>query len=168
MQEQWQKLKAWWSGLEAREQRAATIGAIVVFIFIVYQFMWSPLVNRQQTLRKQIAEKQTLLRWMQATDKEISRIEREGQPTARNNNPVLLLGFVQKEIKKAGLTPALKQLKQAGNDTVEMHFQRVEFDKLMAMLAGITKQQPVSIPQMSVNADVTPGIVNADVYLKLV
>ena len=166
MKENLQKLKEWWAGLALREQRAVAIGGIAVVIFTAYQFVWSPLASHAEMLRKQIVTQQKLLAWMHATDKQLRQTNGQSR-VSQQLNPVLLLSYLQKQIQQTGLKPALKQLKQAGSDSVEMHFHKVEFDKLIVFLTQAVKEQAVTISQLSVVADVAPGIVNADIHLVL-
>lgn len=165
--EQWLKAKEWWSHLSTREKQASIAGASVVAIFIVYELMWSPLVDHVEVLRKQIVTEQKTLVWMQAADTDVRKMEGETTKKGKSVSPVAMLSLLQKQINHVELNKNLTQLKQASNDTIEMHFQKVEFDKLIGLLTTIVKEQPVSISQMSATADNTPGIVNADILLKM-
>lgn len=167
MKEQWSKLKTGWGNLAAREQQAIAIGASLLGIFILYQWIWSPLVDHVAAMRKQMVAEKKLLVWMQTADKQIHKIEGTSQNKSKSVSLVMLLSLVQKQINHAGLEKNLSQLKQASNASITMHFQKVEFDKLIALLTIIIKEQHVSITQMSAVAENTPGIVNADVMLKI-
>jgi type II secretory pathway component PulM len=167
MYERWIKLKNWWSNLKVREQQAIMIGGTVIGVFIIYQFIWSALVNHVAAMRHQIVTEQKELVWMQAADKEIQQIEGHSKNKGKSTTPVMLLSFLQKQINQTRLESQLSQLKQTSNDAVEMHFQKIEFDKFIRLLTIIIKEQPVSISQLSITAESAPGIVNADVNLVL-
>lgn len=161
------KLKDWWARLALREKQAVIAGGSLLAIFIVYQGLWAPLLAQVADVRDRIQHDQQTLVWMQAAESVINKIEL----TTRNKNkpvpPVILLSILQKHIDSDGLASNLVQLKQASNETIEMHFQKMAFDKLMRLLINVSREQHVAITQLSVMAETTPGIVNADVTLKI-
>lgn len=161
------KFKEWWQPLAMREKQAVAIGVSVVAIFIIYALIWSPLLNAAAAMRGRIQSEQKTLLWMQAADREIEKVEKQTQNKNNIIAPVALLSLLQQQIDAAGLGQTLTQLKQASNDSIEMHFQKVSFDKLIKLLTKTLKEHAVSITQMSVVADATPGAANVDVVLKL-
>lgn len=168
MKESWSKIKEWWSNLASREKKAVILGTFFLGVFIVYQFIWTPYVNHVAAIRMRIVKQQQTLEWMQQADKEVRKINSDaGKNKNKITSPVILLGLLQKQINQDGLEQSLNQLKQASNDTIEMHFQKVEFNKLIRLLTAILKEGNVSINQMTAMSINTPGMVNADVILKL-
>lgn len=159
------KLKEWWNALAERERRTLTIGGLLAALFLFYALIWSPYLNRVADLRKQILAQEKTLSWMQTADKEIRKLESEHTPKAEALSPVELLAYLQKQLTDSGLTAA--QLKQISNDSVQMQFQKVDFDRLIGFLIKVAQAQSVTITQMSAMADVSPGVVNADVTLKI-
>ena len=167
MKEYGVKLKEWWSNLAPREKQAVTWGGALLGIFIIYQGIWSPYVDHIASMRNSIKSNQKTLVFMQEADKEIQKKESQSNTKAKTTSPVALLGFLQKQINQSQLNQQLTQLKQATNDSIELHFQKIEFDKLMNFLIKIVKEQSVSITQLSATAESSPGVVNADVMLKI-
>lgn len=168
MKENWIKAKEWWSTLAAREKAAMTAGVAAAILFIVYQWVWSPFLEHVNQMRKRIVSDQETLAWMQSADQEIKKIESQAGSKTKAVSPVELLSRIQKQINQAGLEQSLSQLKQASNDSIEVHFQKVDFEKLMALLVDILKQQSVSVTQFSViSSGESTGIVNADMIFKL-
>ena len=167
MKEQWAKLKEWWLKASVRERRAVMAGALIGGLFIVYQGLWMPYLDTVSTLRQRISTAQKTLVWMQAADKEMRKLENQAQHKSKTISPVELLSLLQKQITEAGLDGKLTQLKQAENDSVEMHFQSVSFDKVSQLLILISKENNVAISQMSVVSVNTPGLVNTDITLQI-
>lgn len=167
MKDTWAKLKEWWAALAQRERQAVTIGSLFLLMFIIYQWIWTPYLQYVDDLRVKIGKDQKTLAWMQAADKEIKKLENQSNAKPQSVTTVALLSDMQKQIQQAGLETALTQLKQASNNTVEVHFQKVEFDKLIKMLANVVRAERVSISQLSAKIDNSPGIVNADILLKI-
>lgn len=160
------RIKEWWMNLALRERQLLAAGSLFVFVFIFYEGLLMPYYGYIESMRKQINRDQALLVWMQAADKEIQKMESQAKKPTNAITTVTLLGQLQKEIDKKGLGQALNQLKQTSHDAVEMHFQKVSFDKLIELLLMIVKTYPVAITQLSVVSAET-GLVNADVVLGL-
>ncbi|EKD71205.1 MAG: General secretion pathway protein M [uncultured bacterium] len=167
MKEQWLKIKEWWSTLAAREKQAVMVGSIFLSVFIVYQFMWSPLLNHLDVMRKRIKTDGDTLVWMQAAEAKIKKIDSETKQSSHIISPVALMSVLQKQIESVGLAQNLSEIKQESNDSVAVHFQKVEFDKLIVFLATTVREQHIIISQFTAIADATPGLVNADIVLKI-
>lgn len=167
MQEHWAKLKTKWANLTAREQQVVAVGAIFVGIFSIYQCLWSPLVEHVAAMRERIVTQQKLLVWMQAADKQIHEIEGQTKTKQQSHSPVMLLSLVQKQINHAGLDSQLTQLKQITADGIELHFQKIEFDKFIVWLTTLVKEQQLTLAQLSTHAQATSGIVDVDLILKI-
>lgn len=157
------KWKEKWASLAEREKRMVTAGAIIAGLALFYLIIWSPYLNRVDDLRNTVQSEQKTLRWMQAADKEIKKIQHETTPRAVVLSPVELLSYLQKQLSESGLDAS--QLKQASNESVQLQFQKVDFDLLIGFLVKVAKEQSVTIAQMSAIADASPGVVNADVVI---
>jgi general secretion pathway protein M len=153
-------MKEWWSQLALREKQAVLLGGTFVFIFILYQFIWSPLLGHLTEMRHSIEAQQKTLIWMRKADKEIQSLQKNNKVANKDASPVALLSSLQKQINQLGLGQSLAGLKQASTDTIEMHFQKVEFDQLVLLL------KQVSIVQLSAVAGSTPGMVDADLVVR--
>lgn len=160
------KLKEWWSGLGLRERKAIGLATIALSVFILYQFVWSPLDEAASALRKEIASSEKNLVWMQNANNEIKKHTQQNKPNEKVSSPVVMLGLLQKEIDHAGLQQYLTQLKQNNNDAIEIHFQKVQFDALMKLLLEVSQKHGAEIIQMSAVTD-APGLVNADILVKV-
>lgn len=168
MKEYGMKMKEAWANLATREKQAVTLGGALLGFFIVYQWIWTPYLDGVDSMRKRIRSDQETLSWMRAADHEIQNIEAQSKGKASADSPVALLSQIQKQVQAAGLDKFLTQLKQATNKSIEMHFQKIEFEKLMGLLVSVLKQQNIAITQMTVTAlNNSPGTVNADIVMSL-
>ena len=167
MNDHWIKAKEWFANLSTREKQYVVGGSIVVGIFIVYQFIFSPLLDSISSMRKRIHSEQNLLVWMQEADKKIQSVEKESHNQGKSLTPVVLLGVIQKEVKASGLEHSLQNLKQSNANAVELSFQKVEFDRLIKLLTALIKAYGVTMTQMSVTADTAPGVVNAELIISV-
>lgn len=163
MKDYWLILKTWWLNLALREKRMVTVGGVLLVLFILYEGIWSPFLSHIDLLRKQIVAEKKLLVWMQAADQQL---QMTGNTSAKKSlTAVALLSFMQQQINQAGLKQQLLQLKQVSSNSVEVNLQKAEFDKVIAMLSHISNEQAISISQISVVAEASPGVVNADMVL---
>ncbi len=156
-------MKDWWINLSIKEKQTVSIGSIVVGIFLVYQFLWIPMTNSTQQLRKKVLHNQILLSWMQVSDQRIQVLENTQTIPAITKSS--LLTTIQNELKKTSFASNATQLQQGENNSVKLHLQKVDFDNLMKWLTSLS-QQKISINQMTVIASETPGMVEAELQLQ--
>ncbi len=166
MKENILKIKEWWSGLASREKHAISIGGVLTATFIVYQWMLAPFYLYVADMRERIQSQEKLLVWMQAADADLAKAQQTSQGQGTKTTPIDLLSAMQKKITTAGLAQSLTQLKQANNDSIEIQFQKVSFDKMISLIIDTLKEQKVTITQMTVSTVTNTGSVNVTVVLK--
>ena len=166
------RLKEWreraeshWSTLSAREKKAVSIGGIFLGIFLIYIVLWLPLSHRVDFLRGSIEKSQKLLVWMQDADKQM-----RGALTNQQQAPLLsstaLLGWLQKSIQTSELSPFLYELKSGPNDTIEIQFQEVNFDRLISWLMKAQSQQHFTILRTTFVKGRGVGLVGAQITVR--
>jgi len=57
-------IKAWWQGLNLREQRLVLAMGSAFSIFLLYSFIWQPLNENVASTTKSLASRQALLTWV--------------------------------------------------------------------------------------------------------
>jgi general secretion pathway protein M len=159
-------MNEWWINLSIREKQIVSAGALGVVIFLVYLIIWLPLSNRVANLREQIVRDQKSLLWMRDADQRIQDVEKNSQNKKSTDSGISLLTIVQKQINKSNFVSSLNQLRQAENDSVELSFNNVDFDRLIQWLTELWQQQGIVITQMSVTASGTAGVVNTEFVLR--
>lgn len=168
MKEYIQKFKVWYAALEPREQRAVKVGGIALAIAFFYFGIWSPFLGRVDALRKRIVSDQKTLVWAKQADARIQQLSGAANvASAQVLTPVALLSLLQDQIKRADLQDALKDMKQAANDSIQLQFKNVSFDRLIKMLMSVMQNSTVTITQFSAVAAKTPGMVDANILLGL-
>jgi type II secretory pathway component PulM len=159
-------MKEWWNNLSLREKQTLSLGGFFVVLFLIYALLWSPLNSKVNSLREQIVKDQKLLAWMQETNQHILTLEKSFKTGKQDSSGVSLLSIMQKQINKTQFVSSLGQLRQADNDSVQLNFTNVDFDKLVTWLTELSQEEGVVIAQMSVAAGATPGVVSVDLVLK--
>jgi type II secretory pathway component PulM len=158
-------MKAWWLNASIREKQAVSLCAIFITFFLVYEIVFAPISNAVDTMRQKIHSGQTLLAWMQESDKRIQTLEKT-QKTAAPKSSASLLSVIQNDVNNQPIGKNISQLQQAENDSIQIHLQKVGFDALTKWLIAICQQQSLIITQMTATPTATPGIVDADLKLQ--
>jgi general secretion pathway protein M len=154
------KLKAWYVGLQAREQRMVSVGAALVCALALFGGLLLPLesavssaVTARETRRADVA-------WMQSNAPEI----RAGGATLAPDTgeaPVVLVDRIGRE---AGLGLAMRGSQPSVNG-VRVQLEGAPFDTLVTWLATLEEQHGLAIESISVDRAARPGLVNANVTL---
>lgn len=159
-------MKDWWNNLALREKQTMSLGAFALILLLFYLIIWSPLNYKLDNLRNKIKHDQQLLTWMKDANNRMQAAEK--QQTQKNSLPsgTSLLSLVQHKLNQTPLVSSLGQLRQAENDSVQLSFTNVDFDKMIEWLTQLWQQQGVTISQINITASNTAGLVNADMILK--
>ena len=148
----WQSIEpiyqAWlnkWRQLAAREQRLLQAMAVVLIIGLLYLLVWQPMesARKQAIQQKQNAQQQyqwlqqTLANWPQAA-------AANTQTLSKLNTQARLLGWLQQQVRQAGLGQSLSQLSpisanRDGLAGVRLRFDQVPATQLYQLLANIEK-----------------------------
>ena len=151
------RLKAWYSGLQAREQRVVAIGAAALCVLIVLGGILLPLesavsnaVKTQQTRREDLA-------WMRINAPEIQAGGAGVSDTGEA--PVVLVDRVGRE---AGLGSALRGTQPSGTG-VRVQLESAPFDVLVTWLATLEERYGFAIESISVDRAAKPGVVNSNI-----
>ena len=160
------QFKAWWLTLAIREKKMVAVGSLAAAILIFYEGIISPYFSYLQVLRERLITSQKTLAWMQRADKTLHDVRSEQEQT-QLISPVMILSVIENKVKQAKLQPFVSQLKQTSPHTIEMHFEKIEFDKCMQLLLSLVKEQRVVVTQFAAIADATPGVANVDVVMEI-
>jgi general secretion pathway protein M len=158
-------MKEWWVNLATREKQTVFLGGVLLTIFMLYEIIFSPLTGSVDNLRTKIQKNQSLLTWMQASDKHIQNLEKNPQIAAEKSS-ASLLSIVQDDINKNSISKYVTQLQQSENDTVDLRLQKVNFDNMIKWLAGICQTQHLTVTQLTATPAVAIGTVDAEIKLQ--
>jgi len=155
------RLKAWYAGLEERERRMVSVGAIVLAILLVFGGIVLPLDSAVSSAIKTKETRAADLAWMRINAPEV----RAGSATLMTDTseaPVVLVDRIGRE---AGLGGALRgtQPSGAGGTGVRVQLEAAPFDTMITWLATLDEHYGLSIESISVDRAARPGIVNANI-----
>src|SRR3984893_16346324 len=152
------KVRAWYAGLQQREQRVVTIGGVAVAVHVLVLGILMPLQSAVSSAVKRNETKREDLAWMQVNAPEIRAAG--NQPSADTGAaPVVLVDRVGRE---AGLGNALRGTQPNGTG-VRVQLEAAPFDTLVTWLATLDERYGLAIESITVDRGARPGVVNASI-----
>lgn len=152
------KLKAWYAGLQQREQRMVAIGAVVLCALLLVGGILLPLQSAVSSAQKRTETKREDLAWMRVNAPEIQT----AGPTLASDTgeaPVVTVDRVGREV---GLGSALRGTQPSGNG-VRVQLEGAPFDTLITWLATLDQRYGLAIESITVDRAARPGVVNANI-----
>jgi len=154
-------VKAWFEGLEAREQRLLMAAAIILTIIILYVAVWEPLHKGVANLRVSTSAQQATLDWMRGAAQEVIQLRGLGNARATPESGQSLLSLVDRTAKSRRLGEALKRVQPDGERQVRVWLEGAKFDDVMGWLVTLDTNQGVRINNGVFEAQEATGLVNA-------
>ena len=150
------KLRTWFFGLQQRERRVLTVGAIAVAVLILMFGLLLPLEGSVSGLNRRNAIKREDLAWMQVHQAEISST---ALPADRGEAPVVV---VDRTARETGLTDALRGTAPNGNG-VRVQLEAAAFDTMVPWLVNLDENYGLAIESITLDRTARPGLVNASI-----
>jgi general secretion pathway protein M len=152
------KLRTWYAGLQAREQRMVAVGSVIVAALVLLLGILMPLQSAVSSAARRNETKREDLAWMRVNAPEIRAAG--GQLAADTGEaPVVLVDRVGRE---AGLGSALRGTQPNGTG-VRVQLEAAPFDTLVAWLATLDERYGLAIESITVDRTAQPGMVNASI-----
>jgi general secretion pathway protein M len=152
------KLRAWYAGLQQREQRVVAVGGVVVAALVLVLGILLPLHSAVSSAVQRNETKRDDLAWMQVNAPEI-RAAGNQLPADTGEAPVVLVDRVGRE---AGLGSALRGTQPNGTG-VRVQLEAAPFDTLITWLATLDERYGLSVETITVDRAARPGVVNASI-----
>ncbi len=152
------KLRAWYGGLQEREQRMVAVGSVILAILILVFGILMPLQSAVSNSVARNATKREDLAWMQVNAAEIRSAGNQGAADT-GEAPVVLVDRVGRE---AGLAGALRGTQPNGTG-VRVQLEAAPFDALVTWLATLDERYGLGIESITLDRAARPGVVNASI-----
>ena len=151
------RLKLWYAGLQAREQRVVAVGAAALCAVLLFGGLIWPLESAVSAAQKTRDTRREDLAWMRVNAPEIQA----------NSNAVLDTGeppmvLVDRVGREAGLGGALRGTQPSGAG-VRVQLEAAPFDTLVTWLATLEERYGLAIESITVDRAAKPGVVNANI-----
>jgi general secretion pathway protein M len=153
------KLKAWYAGLQQREQRVVTVGAIALALIILIGGIVLPLQSAVSRAIQGSETRREDLAWMRANAPEISARGGEIVPDT-GEVPVVLVDRVGREV---GLASSLRGTQPNATGGVRVQLEAAPFDTVVTWLDTLDRRYGLAIESINVDRTPTPGLVNASI-----
>jgi general secretion pathway protein M len=152
------KLRAWYEGLQTREQRMVTYGGIALALLVLFGGILLPLQSAVSGATSRNETKRQDLVWIRANAAEV-RASGNDLPVDANEPAVVVVDRVG---RAAGLTDSLRGTQPNGNG-VRVQLEGAPFDTVVTWLATLDQRYGLSIESITVDRTVKPGLVNASI-----
>jgi general secretion pathway protein M len=152
------KLRAWYAGLQAREQRMVAIGGAALALIVLFGVILLPLQSAVSGVDSRNAAKRADLAWMRA---HAAEIRASGSQLAVDSGepPVVV---VDRLGRAAGLTDALRGTQPSGSG-VRVQLEGAPFDTVVTWIATLDQRYGLAIESITVDRTVKPGLINASI-----
>ena len=157
-------MKAWLSRFEKREARALLGGAGALVIIGLYLLAFEPYLAYKANLDEAVREQRSVLTWMLTASQEVQHL-REQRPGKRAGTGQSLLAAVDKSARAAGITSSIKRLEPEGENGVRVWLQQAKFDTLVLWLGQLKSQHAISVHDLRLDRQDSPGIANGRIVL---
>jgi type II secretory pathway component PulM len=153
-----ERAKAWYAGLEPREQTTVRWGAIGAAVLVVLGILLQShaAVNRAQ---QRLETKRADLAYIQSVLPEL-----RAAPVPQGGGESLVI-VVDRTTRDSGLAMALRGTEPAGQTSVRVRFEGASFDSMIAWLLRLQREYGVAVQAASFERGGAPGVVNANVTL---
>ncbi|RLK48355.1 type II secretion system protein M (GspM) [Alkalispirillum mobile] len=159
-----QRVRAFWQGLEQREQRILSAGAVITAALLLWGGVWLPLSDRAESLRTDVAEARAEKVWM-AQSAERIRQAGGGPSEAAPADQGSLLGRVDRSANSFSLAERVDRIQPDGDARVRVWLERADFDQMLRWLDSLS-ENGVQVHALSVDPLDTPGRINARLTLE--
>lgn len=159
-------MKAWFMQLRPRERRLVAFAGALLLVFLVYLLVWQPFTKHLKDLRQTVEEQEASVQWMQGAAREVEQLRATNIAPGKLPPGQSLLAVVDQSAKTSNLGPAMKRVEPEGTDTTRVSFEQANFDDLIVWLEGLKTTFGVSVSNIVLERQDTPGLVNARVTLQ--
>lgn len=156
-----QKIEQQWQELNPREQKIGLIGGVILILLLYYLILYSPLSASVENHQRQIQSKTELLGWMQRASTQLKlAAEHNGDKKIPQGS---VLSIAEQSIKQGRLSAG--EIKQIDNNQVQIRFEKVSFDQLLAWLQKLPLQYRLRIFKINMKRTAEEGIITATVVV---
>jgi general secretion pathway protein M len=157
-------MKQWFAGLNNRERRIVSGGAIVLLIILVYLLIWEPLSSRHAELQKSVQAQRNTYAWMQQAAHEIRQLS--GKAASIKKQSGSMLGTINNTAKPVLRGAILKRVEEDRQQGVRVWIEQVAFDDLIRWLGQIQQQYGIRVSSLVSERHAKPGRVNVRLILQ--
>lgn len=144
-------IKAWWQGLNLREQRLVLISAACVSVFLLYSLLWVPLNESLTNAEKSVANRQALLTWV---TENTARYQNIKSTTGSKKSSGSLSSIVNRTAEQQQLT--ITRLQPQG-DSLQVWIDSAPFNQLLLWLENLASNEGLQVQAIDLAQGDLPG-----------
>lgn len=140
-----------------REKAIVGFALVVLLVLGVHALIIEPYQEKAASMREAIEQQRSDLAWMRSAV--------AGMPAGNVNAAApkisgTLANFIDKAVRRQGLSEQLSQMSPVGNDEVRMRYSAVDFNRLVSFIAQVSSRG-LEIKDIRISAAESPGIVDS-------
>lgn len=154
-------LRQWFQSLARKEQLYLMVLAPLLIAYIIYVLFWQPLVRENQQLATANSAAQLQLQRVQQLSAEYRALQAKGvHGVAEVNLPRLI------DTSVARYQLSLKRMQPSASGDVQLRFEDVSFNQLLAWLHELEFEYAVVVKDLSITPTDKAGMVSSSVRLR--
>lgn len=144
-----------WPKLSARERLLLFGGGAVLLASGLYAFTYQPLIDAQQRLETSMAAQRQIGDQLRRIAAEAAALQSAAPDAVAVDSGQSLISVIDASSLAMNIKPAIKRLTPEGPNKVTLWLERCEFDRLIAWLAQLDRQQRITVEQLALSRE--PG-----------
>lgn len=144
-------MKAWWLGLNSREQRLVGSLAGVLMIFIFYSFIWQPLNENIEKSQKKLTRQQALLTFVSEETQRYKAEKKNGNNQASSGS---LSSIVNRSARQQAIT--ITRIQPQSN-SVQVWIDNIAFSQLLTWLEKLANKEGIEVDTIDLTKGEQPG-----------
>jgi general secretion pathway protein M len=144
-------LKAWWQGLNLREQRLVIGVGAVCSIFLLYSLIWQPLNDNVANGQTRLESRQALLTWVTENTARYQRAKSSGGVKQSSGS---LSSIVNRTAERQQLT--ITRMQPQG-DILLVWLDNVPFAQLLLWLESLANNEGLQVQAIDLSQGDSPG-----------
>lgn len=146
-------MKAWWQGLNLREQRLVGSLVLVGIVFLLYSSIWQPLNENLAKAEKKIVRQQALLSWVNENTARYQLAQKNG---GDNQSKGSISSIVNRSANQFQLT--ITRMQPQG-DELQVWLDEVSYSQLLFWLAHLASQEGLQVKAIDLTKSEQTGVV---------
>lgn len=160
-------MRAWFEGLESREQLFVSLGAVVVIAALFYGLVWAPLDRNHDAMAKSVADWHRSLAELGPL-KGMAQTSNKAPGSAGAASQQAPIIIVDQSLRSRQLEQFRRRSQPTSSNGIRVEFENVAFDDLVLWLGDLSDQYSMHVQagSLSKGSQSGAGRVNATLTLE--
>lgn len=150
-----EKLQILWNQQSERDKRMLSVGAVVVFFYLLYACCYAPLKAHVAAHEQRLEADQRTLMWM----KSVRHWAHPNKKPKQKKSASQLLTLISEALPKTPFKGYAYQLQQVGEQDIQLSYESVPYNFFLSWLSNFSEQYQFSVKQFRVDGNEKAGLV---------